>query len=143
MSYGPRMWKFVADMNYDGSITISDVWLWFKWLYFYPGDGLIYLLIYISPKIAHFFELTDESYGGILSFILSFFVWFFSFLFLIFNYFRYDPREESHNYFIPSSRVRSFGEERELCPDETCIGIIEDDRCTVCGREKITNPESL
>jgi len=27
-----------------------------------------------------------------------------------------------------------FGEERELCPDESCTGIIEKGKCTVCGR---------
>lgn len=71
----PRLWGFVADMNYDGSITISDVWLWVKWFYFYPGDGLIYLLLHKTPSIASFFEMTSSSYGGVFSVIVSSICW--------------------------------------------------------------------
>jgi len=73
--YDTRQWGFVTDMNYSGSVTISDVWLWFKWLYFYPGDGLVYFLVSKVPKIGQFFEITYNSYGGILSGVVSFFVW--------------------------------------------------------------------
>lgn len=73
--YDPRQWTFVADMNYNGSITISDVWLWCKWLYFYPGDGFVYFLVNTIPNIGHFFEITYSSYGGVLSGIISFFAW--------------------------------------------------------------------
>jgi len=67
----PRLWHFVADMNLDGSFTISDVWLWFKWLYFYPGDGLVYLFLNKTPSIADFFEMTTSSYGGVFSGVVS------------------------------------------------------------------------
>ena len=40
-----RQWDFNADMNSDGAVTISDLWLWGKWLYFYPGDLLFAQLI--------------------------------------------------------------------------------------------------
>ena len=73
--YNPRKWVFVADMNYNGSITISDVWLWFKWLYFYPGDVLIYFLVNSTPSIRHFFEITSSSYGGVFSGIVSYVIW--------------------------------------------------------------------
>jgi hypothetical protein len=73
--YDPRQWNFVADMNNSGSVTISDVWLWFKWLYFYPGDGAIYALVNTVPWFGQFFEITYNSYGGILSGLISFFVW--------------------------------------------------------------------
>lgn len=59
-------------MNFDGSITISDVWLWIKWFYFYPGDVLVYLLLYKTPSVAGFFEMTFSSYGGVFSGIASF-----------------------------------------------------------------------
>lgn len=74
--YDPRQWSFVADMNHSGSITISDVWLWVKWLYFYPGDGFVYFLINKTPAIGNFFEFTYSSYGGVFSGIISFFIWF-------------------------------------------------------------------
>jgi len=75
MGYDPRQWSFIADMNYSGNITISDVWLWFKWLYFLPGDGLLYFLIHKMTKIAEFFEITFDSYGGFLSGTVSLIVW--------------------------------------------------------------------
>ncbi len=73
--YNIRQWPFVADMNYSGSITISDIWLWMKWLYFYPGDGIIYIALKFLPDIARFFEITHAHYGGILSAIISVALW--------------------------------------------------------------------
>jgi len=46
--YDLRQWSFVADMNYSGSITISDVWLWIK-------SGYIFILVmglFISLSIS-------------------------------------------------------------------------------------------
>ena len=71
----PRQWTFVADMNYSGSITISDVGIWWKWLYFYPGDGFIYFLVNSAPDVGHFLEVSYSDYGGILSGVVSFIVW--------------------------------------------------------------------
>ncbi len=82
MKYNLRVWKFVPDINYDGVVTISDVWLWFKWLFFYPGDGLIYLMITKTPKVAQFLEISYKNYGGILSGVISFFSWIIFFILL-------------------------------------------------------------
>jgi hypothetical protein len=68
-----RQWEFVADMNRDGSITISDVWLWFTWLYFYPGDLIIRTLG--NSAIGRFFELSATSFGGFWSGAISFLCW--------------------------------------------------------------------
>ncbi|SOH04157.1 hypothetical protein KSMBR1_1658 [Candidatus Kuenenia stuttgartiensis] len=68
----PREWGFVADMNCSGSTTISDVWLWFKWLCFYPGDYLLYYLIHSRPEFAAFLEITCNNYGGVFSGIVVF-----------------------------------------------------------------------
>lgn len=70
-----RQWEFVADMSQNGLVTVSDLWLWIKWLYFWPGDGLIYLAILKTPAIAEFFELSAAKYGGPLSLFLSFPMW--------------------------------------------------------------------
>ena len=70
-----RQWRFAADMNRSGAVTISDVWLWLKWLYFYPGDGLLYIVIRKAPALAKFFEITFDSYSGIFSGLVSFLVW--------------------------------------------------------------------
>jgi hypothetical protein len=76
-----RIWDFVADMNGDGRVTISDVWLWFKWLYFYPGDGLIYLMG--NTKLGNFLELSANSYGGFWSGVVSFLLWWIGFLLVV------------------------------------------------------------
>lgn len=83
MLYDTRQWEFIEDMNYSGSVTISDVWLWVKWLYFYPGDVLFRILMIHAPDVARFFEITPDLYGGVLSFIISGFVWFLVLLFVI------------------------------------------------------------
>jgi uncharacterized iron-regulated membrane protein len=70
-----RQWAFVADMNYDGAVTISDVWLWVKWLYFYPGDLFLAGLMSGFPGVARFFEITSGSYGGFFSGVLAAIVW--------------------------------------------------------------------
>lgn len=70
-----RQWKFVADMNRSGTVTVSDVWIWIEWLYFWPGDGLIYLVITKAPGLAKFFELSAGKFSGLLSLFLSFGLW--------------------------------------------------------------------
>lgn len=70
-----EQWSFIADMNYSGSITISDVWLWVKWIYFYPGDLLLYLIMNRTPHLASFFEISIDNYGGKLSGMMSVIAW--------------------------------------------------------------------
>lgn len=69
-----RLWGFVADMNFDGVITITDVWLWFKWLYFIPGDAVVSI---VGPLgLGRFLEMTpDASLGGLGSGVMSFLAW--------------------------------------------------------------------
>lgn len=69
-----RQWALVWDMNYDGVFSISDVWLWFKWLYFYPGDLVMYVILQ-APKLATFLEMTSDSFFGVASGVISGFVW--------------------------------------------------------------------
>jgi uncharacterized iron-regulated membrane protein len=71
----PRQWSFIADMNFDGAVTISDAWLWLKWLFFYPGDLLFYVLMTSVSPVARFLELSQSSYGGWSSGIISAITW--------------------------------------------------------------------
>lgn len=71
-----RQWEFIADMNFDHAITVSDVWLWIKWLYFYPGDLVFLLLIDEFPAVSGFFEMGFWSYGNLYSGIFSLFLWY-------------------------------------------------------------------
>jgi len=75
MEYGLRLWSFAADMNGDGGVTISDVSLWFQWLFFYPGDAFFYNVMLYLPKVTQFFELTVSSYGGWVSGVISYILW--------------------------------------------------------------------
>jgi len=70
-----RQWSFVADMTGNGTVTVSDLWLWIEWLYFWPGDGLIYLVMRYLPGAAGFLELTPARFGGPLSLFISFGLW--------------------------------------------------------------------
>jgi len=63
-----------SDMNLDGVITISDVLLWLKWLYFLPGD--LAALILLGTPAGDFFEITLRSVQGVGSGVLSFLFWF-------------------------------------------------------------------
>ncbi len=78
-STGVRM-----DMNLDGRFTISDVelwlpilWDWLGWLYFLPGNLVIWAVLTILPEIGLFLEWTTSSYNGAASGLMSFgLLWF-------------------------------------------------------------------
>ena len=74
MDYSKR-WDFVADMDYSDAVTITDVWLWFKWIFFYPGDFIIAFTVQETPKVARFLELSYADFGGVLSGVISFIIW--------------------------------------------------------------------
>jgi hypothetical protein len=60
-------------MNLDGAVTISDVWLWVKWLWYLPGD---FFIIWLSGNmVGRFFEVSGEDVGGNGSFTLSMVLW--------------------------------------------------------------------
>jgi len=70
-----KPWQFRLDINYDGSFTISDVWILLAQLFYLPGDLIIYQIINFAPSAATFMELSYHDYHGILSGIVSFFSW--------------------------------------------------------------------
>ena len=72
-------WHFITDINHDGYITITDVFGWLSWLFFLPGDSIIYFLIIKYPNITRFFEIGFDNYRGFLSAILSI-IFYFSFV---------------------------------------------------------------
>lgn len=68
-----RDWMIKKDMNSDGIFTISDVGEILYFLFFYPGDLVIYLMI--GTRVGIFFEFSSTDYGGFFSGIFSLFVW--------------------------------------------------------------------
>lgn len=71
----PRDWSFVADMNYSGSVTVTDVGLWIQWLFFYPGDIVINIMTNFLPQASDLLGISLHTYGGLISFVLSCFLW--------------------------------------------------------------------
>jgi len=68
----PGTWSF----NWDRGLTpINAVWHWIQWFFYFPGDGLLYLVIHRTPQIADYFDITISSYGGTLSTIASLSFW--------------------------------------------------------------------
>jgi len=67
-----RHWNFVADMNGDGRESIRDLWRYFHWAFFYPGDWIIHYLT--DTTFGRYWELSSSDYGGLLSALLSFVV---------------------------------------------------------------------
>ena len=69
----PRQWNWLTDITGDGKVTISDVWGWIGWLYYWPGDFLIKYLV--RTDLGIFFEFTYADYGRTFSFFISGFAW--------------------------------------------------------------------
>lgn len=72
-----RQWEFISDMDYNGAVTVSDVWLWVKWLYFLPGDFIVRLFLEEGTlsTLSTFLEISLASYGGFWSGVVSFIIW--------------------------------------------------------------------
>jgi hypothetical protein len=68
-------WTFIWDMNRDGFVTISDVWLWMKWAFFIPGDFILLVIMLKTPSIAGFLEISPSMLYGWWSLFLSIFIW--------------------------------------------------------------------
>jgi hypothetical protein len=63
-----------ADINIDWVYTVSDLPLLIEWIYFAPGDGILWLLMQ-SDGLATSFELSQTSYGNWFSAIISALCW--------------------------------------------------------------------
>jgi hypothetical protein len=70
-----RQWGFLTDMNRDGQLTIRNVKAIAHWLFFYPGDLVIYGVRTYLQGLAAFFGISSQSYGGMVSLLLSIIGW--------------------------------------------------------------------
>ena len=68
-----RQWRFLADMNGDGIVSVRDVPDWATWLFYLPGDAFIAL--FGTTRVGVFLELTPASFGGSTSAMLSVALW--------------------------------------------------------------------
>ena len=68
-------WHFAADMNGDGVFTITDVWLMVKYVYFAPGDLIIFAHL-SDRELPTLFELDANWLCGWTSGVISGVIWF-------------------------------------------------------------------
>lgn len=94
-----RDWVLKKDMNFDGVFTISDIWLFIKSLYFYPGDYFIQYLL--NTDFGLFFEFTSNNYGGFTSGLVSLLAWIFI---ISFPFGMVEPVREKLNEFSQDSK---------------------------------------
>jgi hypothetical protein len=66
---------WVADANADGIVTIADIVPWCLQAYFLPGDWAIWALGTYLPSAAEFLQLSEGSYGGTVSALVSAAAW--------------------------------------------------------------------
>jgi hypothetical protein len=72
----PAASQRALDMNADGTVTISDAYLWLQWLFWLPGDYSIIALMKWAPAAALFMELSPASLASGTSTALSIAFWF-------------------------------------------------------------------
>ena len=68
-------WYFALDMNGDGIFTIDDVWLMVKYVYFAPGDLVIFAHM-ADPDLPTLVEVDASWLYGWTSGVISALVWF-------------------------------------------------------------------
>ena len=88
-------WFLEKDMNCDYLFTISDVFMWVEWVFFLPGDGLLWAVMQ-SERAAIFLELSPNFYGGWISGILSGFGWFSAFILWVVIMVALEPSQDSN-----------------------------------------------
>jgi len=89
---------FRLDQNLDESVTITDIWLLAGKIFHAPGDAVIVIFLDHVTKVATFFELSNDSFGGFISGVISFLVWVFLFVIWIIVMLLYD---DYHAYSPP------------------------------------------
>lgn len=73
-----REWVFSAawDMNRDGAVSVSDIWLWIQYGFYLPGNMCLGVVAYI-PGLETFFEITPASICGTAAGVISAVFWLF------------------------------------------------------------------
>jgi len=75
-------WSWQWDSNGDRKITISDIFLWFGWVFHAPWDAALVVFLDSLPDVAGFFEMDRRDYGGWISLIVSIMFWLVSLILL-------------------------------------------------------------
>jgi hypothetical protein len=64
-----------ADVNGDGRFTVSDIGSWGLEILVLPGNVFLYLVINHLPRVAEFFELGTEDFGGVVAIWAAVLIW--------------------------------------------------------------------
>lgn len=70
-----QRWIIAIDTDGDGAYTTSDLGRWLEYIFFAPGDALVWLAAKI-PAISAYLQLSPDWYGGRPAGVASFAVWF-------------------------------------------------------------------
>jgi hypothetical protein len=77
-------WQIAWDMNGDGAVTVSDAWIWLKWIFCAPGDFLLLLFMMYGTAVALLLQIRPgSSLCSFLSVLISVTVWLFAASFAI------------------------------------------------------------
>jgi hypothetical protein len=60
-------------MTADLNVTITNVWLWLKWLFYVPGDFIVAMFLNTGPGAL--WDLSPASFGGWKSAVASVWAW--------------------------------------------------------------------
>ena len=72
---GRWSWPKNHDFNGDGVFTISDIFQGIGWVFYAPGDLILYAFLSGKPASVEFLELTYRDYGGVFSTAVSVVTW--------------------------------------------------------------------
>ena len=68
-------WIIAIDTDGDGAYTLSDLGRWLEYIFFAPGDALVWLASRV-PAVSAYLELSPDWYSTWAPGIASFAVWF-------------------------------------------------------------------
>lgn len=66
-------WRFVADMNGDGSVSAADFPFWAEWLFLLPGHAFI--ARFGTTPVGQWLELSPASFGTPTAAVLAAALW--------------------------------------------------------------------
>jgi hypothetical protein len=68
-------WQTAWDMNHDGSVNLTDVWLFLRWVFFAPGDFVLLALMLYTTGFAALVGIGTQMLFGAVSGAISAVVW--------------------------------------------------------------------
>jgi len=68
-------WQLSWDLNNDGSVNLTDIWLFLRWVFFMPGDFALLMLMLHATTVALYLGIGVNLLSGAISGAISAVVW--------------------------------------------------------------------